>query len=162
MIVCPVSTTIGTESMCAVMMPVSVFVAPGPLVTSTTPGLPVARAYPSAMCVAPCSWRTRISLIFVRVVTSASKIGIAAPPESPKMYSTPSFSRHRISACPPSITSLSMLPPSSPPCIAPGHTVCTTTFNRPFEFPKTGSKNGPSPDVWQQNSASKEEKVRHV
>jgi hypothetical protein len=40
----PVMTTMGTESMCAVMMPVMVLVAPGPLVTSTTPGLPVTRA----------------------------------------------------------------------------------------------------------------------
>ena len=30
------------------------------LVTSATPGLPVARAYPSAACSAPCSWRTRM------------------------------------------------------------------------------------------------------
>src|SRR6187397_2977305 len=51
------------------------------------------------MCVAPCSWRTRISLIFES--TSASKIGIAAPPDSPKMYSTPSRSRQRISASAP-------------------------------------------------------------
>src|SRR5438132_14170 len=47
------------------------------------------------MWVAPCSWRTRISLIFES--TSASKIGIAAPPDSPKTYSTPSRSRQRIS-----------------------------------------------------------------
>ena len=52
---CPVMTTSGTESMWAVAMPVTALVAPGPEVTSTTPGLPVARAYPSAMWVAPCS-----------------------------------------------------------------------------------------------------------
>src|SRR5262245_39880655 len=51
------------------------------------------------MCVAPCSWRTRINLIFES--TSASKIGIAAPPDSPKTYSTPSRSRQRISASAP-------------------------------------------------------------
>src|SRR5687767_2965693 len=51
------------------------------------------------MCVAPCSWRTRISLIFES--TSASKIGIAAPPDSPKMYSTPSRSRQRMRASAP-------------------------------------------------------------
>src|SRR6185312_12376425 len=51
------------------------------------------------MWVAPCSWRTRMSLIFES--TSASKIGIAAPPESPKTYSTPSRSRQRISASAP-------------------------------------------------------------
>jgi hypothetical protein len=54
----PVITTIGIESMKAVAMPVTAFVTPGPLVTSATPGLPVARAYPSAACSAPCSWRT--------------------------------------------------------------------------------------------------------
>ena len=40
----PVSTIIGTESISAVSRPVTVLVAPGPEVTSTTPGLPVARA----------------------------------------------------------------------------------------------------------------------
>ena len=40
----PQSTTIGTESMWAVSRPVTVLVAPGPEVTSTTPGRPVARA----------------------------------------------------------------------------------------------------------------------
>src|SRR5687768_15777896 len=47
------------------------------------------------MWVAPCSWRTRMSLIFES--TSASKIGMAAPPERPNTYSTPSRSRHWIS-----------------------------------------------------------------
>src|SRR5882762_2133580 len=51
------------------------------------------------MWVAPCSWRTRISLILES--TSASKIGIAAPPDRPKTYSTPSRSRHRIRASAP-------------------------------------------------------------
>ena len=40
----PVNTTIGMESMYAVAMPVTQLVAPGPEVTSATPGLPVARA----------------------------------------------------------------------------------------------------------------------
>src|SRR5437868_6824413 len=51
------------------------------------------------MWVAPCSSRTRISLIFES--TSESKIGIAAPPDSSKTYSTPSRSRQRISASAP-------------------------------------------------------------
>ena len=38
----------GIESIKAVAIPVIAFVAPGPDVTSTTPGLPVALAYPSA------------------------------------------------------------------------------------------------------------------
>src|SRR4030095_7916924 len=51
------------------------------------------------MWVAPCSWRTRMSWILES--TSASNIGIAAPPERPNMYSTPSRSRHWISFSPP-------------------------------------------------------------
>ena len=42
----------------AVAIPVTRFVAPGPDVASATPTRPDARAYPSAMCAAPCSWRT--------------------------------------------------------------------------------------------------------
>src|SRR5262245_9324169 len=51
------------------------------------------------MCVAPCSWRTRMSLILES--TRASKMGIAAPPDRPKTYSTPSRSRHLISVSAP-------------------------------------------------------------
>ena len=40
----PVKTTIGIESISASTMPVMALVAPGPEVTSTTPGLPVERA----------------------------------------------------------------------------------------------------------------------
>ena len=43
LMVWPQRTTIGTESIRAVRRPVTVLVAPGPEVTSTTPGLPVAR-----------------------------------------------------------------------------------------------------------------------
>ena len=50
--------TMGEESSMAVAMPVTMFVAPGPEVAMATPTCPVARANPSAMCVAPCSWRT--------------------------------------------------------------------------------------------------------
>ena len=31
---------------------------PGPVLAMATPNFPVARAYPSAACTAPCSWRT--------------------------------------------------------------------------------------------------------
>jgi len=48
-------TTSGKESLYASVIPVMAFVAPGPLVTTTTPVLPETRAYPSAACVAPCS-----------------------------------------------------------------------------------------------------------
>jgi hypothetical protein len=40
----PVSTTSGIESISASVRPVTALVAPGPEVTSTTPGLPVERA----------------------------------------------------------------------------------------------------------------------
>ena len=40
----PVITTSGMESIRASTMPVTALVAPGPEVTSTTPGLPVERA----------------------------------------------------------------------------------------------------------------------
>ena len=50
-----VMQTRGTESIIAVAMPVTRLVAPGPEVARTTPMPPVARAYPSAICVAPCS-----------------------------------------------------------------------------------------------------------
>ena len=40
----PVNTTMGTESMNASAIPVTVLVAPGPLVTNTVPTWPVALA----------------------------------------------------------------------------------------------------------------------
>ena len=51
----PVITTIGTLSIYAVAIPVTRFVAPGPLVAMQTPVFPVALAYPSAAWEAPCS-----------------------------------------------------------------------------------------------------------
>ena len=59
----PVMTTSGIESMYASHSGVTMFVAAGPLVTMATPGRPVTWAYPSAMCPAPCSWRTRMCRI---------------------------------------------------------------------------------------------------
>ncbi len=56
----PEMTISGVESMYALASGVTMLVAPGPLVTMATPGLPVTMAYPSAMCPAPCSWRTRM------------------------------------------------------------------------------------------------------
>ena len=103
--VCPVRTTIGTESMWAVSSPVMVLVAPGPEVTRTTPGLPVARAYPSAMWVAPCSWRVRMNFVFVEC-HRASKIGMAAPPGWPNMYSTPALSTASMTTSAPLISNL--------------------------------------------------------
>ena len=53
----PVMQTTGDESIMAVAMPVTMLVAPGPEVAMATPTPPPARAKPSAMCTAPCSWR---------------------------------------------------------------------------------------------------------
>ena len=50
-------TTTGEESAYAVCNPVTVLPSPGPPVTTTTPGRPDRRAYPSAMKAAPCSLR---------------------------------------------------------------------------------------------------------
>ncbi len=49
----PVITTMGTESIFAVRMPVMVLVAPGPEVTRTTPGSPARRGQSRP----PCAWR---------------------------------------------------------------------------------------------------------
>ena len=56
----PQKTTSGVPSERASCIGVTTFVAPGPDVTSTTPGLPEARAYPSAIWPAPCSCFGRI------------------------------------------------------------------------------------------------------
>ncbi len=56
----PLMTTIGTESMYAVAMPVTALVTPGPLVTRQTPTFSVDREYASAAWTAACSCRTRM------------------------------------------------------------------------------------------------------
>src|SRR5918996_3020313 len=92
---CPVTATIGTESMCASAIGVTRFVAPGPLVAMHTPTRPVASAYPSAAWPAPCSCRTRTCRIFVES-SSGSYAGRMAPPGMPKTVSTPADSSERI------------------------------------------------------------------
>ena len=54
----PVMQIIGIESAIAVYRPVIMLVPAGPEVPMATPTLPVVRDQPSAMCVAPSSWRT--------------------------------------------------------------------------------------------------------
>ena len=56
-------STIGTEPAYDSTSGVRAFVAPGPVVTTTTPTSPDARAYPSAMNAAPASWRARTWVI---------------------------------------------------------------------------------------------------
>jgi hypothetical protein len=63
-----VIATIGTESIWASAIGVTKLVAPGPLVAMHTPTLPVAAAYPSAACPAPCSCRTRMCLMVVESI----------------------------------------------------------------------------------------------
>ena len=54
----PAMATTGECATWAPAIPVTRFVAPGPLVTRHTAGPPVTRASPSAMKAPPCSWRT--------------------------------------------------------------------------------------------------------
>src|SRR5580704_12323778 len=74
-------------------------VAPGPLVTMATPGLPVTWAYPSAMWPAPCSWRTRMCRIDESRIGSYT--GRMAPPGRPNITSTCCISKLLIRACAP-------------------------------------------------------------
>ena len=77
----------------------SVFAAPGPVVVSATPSLPLARAYPSAAYAAACSCRTPTSRIGES--RSASHSARLCTPGSPKHTSTPrSSSRSTISRAP--------------------------------------------------------------
>src|SRR5687768_8689710 len=85
----PVKATRGTESMYASASPVTMFVIPGPEVTKTTPALPVALAYPSAIWAAPCSCLVSTSSISF-CWHSTSKIFNTTPPGNPKTVLTPS------------------------------------------------------------------------
>jgi hypothetical protein len=89
----PVSTMHGARSMCASPTPVRRLVAPGPSVPRQHAALPVRRPYTSAMNAAACSWRHTMN----RTFDSSSEIITSAfsSPGTPKMYSQPSFSRHR-------------------------------------------------------------------
>ena len=64
----------------------------GPEVPMATPTLPVIRAQPSAMWVAPSSWRTVRCLMAV-CLDSALYSGRMAAPGQPKVTSTPSLLR---------------------------------------------------------------------
>src|SRR5262245_23706332 len=73
--------------------------------------------------------------------TSASKIGIAAPPESPKTYSTPSRSRHCTSLSPPVGTfSPKTIPPEG---ASPQEPACSLARADPEKKGSTGRKQGP-------------------
>ena len=66
---------------------------PGPPVTSTTPGLPVILAQPSAMCMAAASCLVSTNLI--PSSAHASTRGRMVSPTMVKMVSTPSSLRER-------------------------------------------------------------------
>ena len=76
----PVMQMRGTESIFASARQVTKFVAPGPLVAMQTPGLPVVRAYPSAMKPPPCSWRGRMVRSSFEYLVSDWCSGMLAPP----------------------------------------------------------------------------------
>src|SRR5680860_516782 len=76
-----------------------VLAAPGPVVTSVTPSLPVARASPSAACAAACSWRVPTTLM--GAVDSAFHSGRLCTPGRPNATSTPASTSARTSRSPP-------------------------------------------------------------
>src|SRR3569833_1721727 len=73
------------------------FVPAGPDVPMATPTLPLVLAQPSAMCVAPSSWRT-IRCSIARPCRALYSGRMAAPGQ-PKTVSTPSLSRTSTTAC---------------------------------------------------------------
>lgn len=84
----PVIATKGTESIYAVAIPVTRFVAPGPDVAIHTPTLPEALAYPSAACAAPAHGKLNNAL-FALYIYINNHIYLKQPPGYPKTVSTP-------------------------------------------------------------------------
>ena len=89
---CPVIATRGAPSELASATPVTRLVAPGPSVDKQTPAFPVSLPYTSAIKAAPCSCLTVINLIVE--FWSAFMTSRFSSPGIPKIYLTPSFSRH--------------------------------------------------------------------
>ena len=84
--------TTGALSIFASASPVRRFVTPGPRVARQTPALPVRRPYASAAKAAACSCRQStksIGELIREIIRSAF-----SSPGTPKIRSTPSFSRH--------------------------------------------------------------------
>ena len=79
--------TSGTESRVAVATPVTAFIMPGPTCSSSTPGCPDIRAYPSAACAAACSCRAMTNWIGLRLSASSSAMFVC--PQVPNTYRTP-------------------------------------------------------------------------
>jgi hypothetical protein len=70
-----------------VATPVTAFIIPGPTCSSSTPGFPDTRAYPSAACAAACSCRAMTNRIVLRLSASSSAMFVC--PQVPNTYSTP-------------------------------------------------------------------------
>jgi hypothetical protein len=87
----PVIMIIGIAPSNAKAAPVVRFSAPGPSVARQTPGRPVNRPCVAAMKEAGCSWRVTMSLILDR--RSDSTTSRFSSPGTPKIRSTPSFSK---------------------------------------------------------------------
>ncbi len=94
----------GEESIYAVAIPVTRFVAPGPDVAKHTPVLQLALAYPSAIWAADCSCLQSICL--KSESHNSSYMGNVAPPGSPNIVSTFSLLKASNNALLPDITSI--------------------------------------------------------
>src|SRR5579871_3313173 len=125
----------GIESSAALATPVVAFVKPGPRCVKSTPGLPEARAYPSAACAATCSCRVEMNRILL-LFPSASSSAITVWPHRPNTTSTPSRSRYstrryeaiRVPALEAwsrtgATASVNIHSPDPSPCILPGAAV---------------------------------------
>ena len=80
---------------------------PGPPVKMPTAGLPVMRAYPSAICSAAPS--CRVSMNWIPSSSAASTSGRMVSPTMVNTFSIPSCFRQRRNRCPP--VSFAIVPP---------------------------------------------------
>ncbi|MCZ7589156.1 MAG: hypothetical protein M5U27_09955 [Gaiella sp.] len=83
----PTTTITGDAALAAVVIKVSAFVNPGPLVTNATPSLPDTRAYPSAIPTAWFSWRAATYPMPMR--SSSMSSFATSSPIRPNTRSTP-------------------------------------------------------------------------
>src|SRR5690625_207946 len=84
--------TSGALSRLASATPVNRLVAPGPKVERQTPAFPVSRPQTLAMKAAPCSWRQGTNSMDEE--SRAKSNASFSSPGTPKMWFTPSVSRH--------------------------------------------------------------------
>ena len=77
----------GDSAICAFLTAVTVFVTPGPAVTTATPGIPESLAVASAAKTAVTS--CLVSTTRMPIFSDAVSIGAMCPPDKVKMFSTP-------------------------------------------------------------------------